>query len=427
MPKARAYGADSRLLVCREVTYGVVPTSGYRALDYRRATLSSEQPISEDQLLGRGRNAQGAYRGLITDDGQIDIPITARGVGVWLTGLFGDATTAQTKATGHIAFAGQPAANSTITLNGTTWTFVTGAPSGNQTQIGANVDATLTALASDLNASGDAQVSKCTYTANTTLDRLEIEFDTAGTGGNAFTLAASAASKGTVSYGTLTGGGYLHEWLSGGANIPSYTIEIGHPQLVAPAFFRHYGAMMDSVSIDMASDGTPASAQVRVIAQGEIAASSTIDAAPAQYPLQVFSTSRAYIQRGGVSLGGVTAGNFNFSNNLEAIRTIRADGLIDGADPTIATCNGDITVRFDNSTLEDVAATGGPIAMTYGMTTHTGWSLSFEIFAAVLSRPRRPIEGPGGVQATYTWVGQYDDTAGTMLRARLVNDVASYS
>lgn len=426
MAKARASGADFTMLVCRETTYGTAPTSGYRAMDVRRMTLSSEQPIGEDALLSRGRNAQGAYRGLITDDGQIDIPITVRGTGVWLTALFGDPTVTTVSATGYFAFSAQPAANSTITLNGTTWTFVSGTPSGNQTQIGVSVDATITALATNLNASADAQVAKCTYTANTTDDRLEISFDSPGLSGNSFTLAASTTSNATRSAATMLSGGYRHEWTSGGATIPSYTIEVGHPQLATPVFYRHVGTMLDSIAIDMASDGTPSSAQLQVVAQGETSATTTIDASPDQHTLEVFRKSCAYIQRSGTPIGGVTAGNLNFSNNLERIRTIRCDGLIDGADPTIATCGGDITVRFDNSTLEDVAATGGPIAMTYGMSTHTGWSLVFDIFSAVMSRPRRPIEGPGGVQATYAWVGQYDDTAATMLRVRLLNDVSSY-
>ena len=197
MPKVRAYGADATLLACRETSYGVAPLTGYRSLDFKSCDLSAEQPLGDDPLLGRGRNAQDPYRGLITDEGKIEIPLDLRGSGFWLTGLFGDPTTVQTKAAGQIAFAGQPAANSTIALNGVTWTFVSGTPSGNQTQIGANLDATLAALATDLNSSADAQISRCTYTANTADDRLEIAFDTAGTPGNSFTLAASATSNGT--------------------------------------------------------------------------------------------------------------------------------------------------------------------------------------------------------------------------------------
>ena len=41
-----------------------------------------------------------------------------------------------------------------------------------------------------------------------------------------------------------------------------------------------------------------------------------------------------------MQLAGVTAGNLTFSNTLERVRTIRPDGKIDAADPTIATCTG---------------------------------------------------------------------------------------
>ena len=162
-----------------QVSYGIAPPPPHRSLDFKTIDLSSEQPIADNPLLGRGRNAQDPYRGLISDEGAVEIPLDLRGTGFWLTGLFGDPTTTQTKAAGHVAFVGQPVANGGIVLNGVTWTFVGGTPSGSQTQIGASLDATLTALAADLNASADAQIAKCIYTANTDLDRLEVQFDTA--------------------------------------------------------------------------------------------------------------------------------------------------------------------------------------------------------------------------------------------------------
>ncbi|QLH40077.1 MAG: hypothetical protein HWD60_15620 [Defluviicoccus sp.] len=255
MPKVRAYGADATLLACRETSYGVTPLTGYRSLDFKSCHLSTEQPLGDDPLLGRGRNAQDPDRGLITDEGRVEVPLDLRGAGFWLTGLFGDPATVQTKSAGHIAFAGLPAANSTIALNGVTWTFVTGTPTGNQTQIGAIIEATLTALASDLSTSADAKISKCTYTVSTSDDGLEIEFDAADVPGNSFTLAASANSNGTVSAPTLTAGGYRHEWLSGGNDIPNFTVEIGHPQLITPVFFRHLSTVMESLAFEMGREG----------------------------------------------------------------------------------------------------------------------------------------------------------------------------
>jgi len=426
MPKLRAYGADATLKACRETSYGVAPLTGYRSLDFKSCDLSSEQPLGDDPLLGRGRNAQDPYRGLITDEGKIEIPLDLRGSGFWLTGLLGDPTTVQTKAAGQIAFAGQPAPNSTITLNGVTWTFVSGTPSGNQTQIGADIDATLAALASDLNASADAQISKCTYTASAADDRLEIEFDTAGTSGNSFTLAASANSNGTVSAPTLTGGGYRHEWLSGGNAIPSFTFEVGHPQLLTPVFFRHLGTVMESLAFDMGREG-PANGTVQLVAQGEEKAAATIDTTPDTFALKRFSQGRGFIRRGGVSLAGVTAGSLTFSNNLERVRVIRDDGKIEAAEPTTATCTGAMTVRFDGATLVAEAANGEPVVVEYGFSMAEGWSLTFELFRVFLPKPKYAISGPGGVEASFDWRAAYDETAGTMLRARLLNDVASYA
>ncbi len=426
MGKVRAYGADATLKACRETAYGVAPTSGYRSLDFKSTDLSSEQPLGDDPLLGRGRNAQDPYRGLITDEGKVEIPLDLRGSGFWLTGLFGDPAATQTKAAGQIAFTGQPAANGTITLNGITWTFVTGTPVGNQTQIGASIDATLTALVTDLNGSADAQISKCTYTANTTDDRLEIEFDAAGLTGNAFTLSASANSGATVSYGTLTGGGHMYEWLSGSDDIPSFTFEIGHPQLITRVFFRHLGTVMESLAFEMGREG-PANGTVQLVAQGEEKASATIDATPDTFALKRFSQGRGFIKRGSLPLAGVTGGSLTFSNNLERVRVIRDDGKIEAADPTIATCTGAMTVRFDGATLVDEATNGDPVAIEYGFTMAEGWSLTFELFRVFLPKPKYAVSGPGGVEASFDWRAAYDEANGTMLRARLLNDVASYA
>jgi hypothetical protein len=67
MAKVRAYGADATLKACREATYGTAPASGYTSLDFKSTDLSSEQPLGDDPLLGRGRNVQDPYRGLISD------------------------------------------------------------------------------------------------------------------------------------------------------------------------------------------------------------------------------------------------------------------------------------------------------------------------------------------------------------------------
>ena len=163
MPKVRAYGADATLLAGRETSYGVLPATGWRSLDFKSTDLSSSQPLGEDPLLGRGCNSQDPYRGLISDEGQLEIPLDLRGTGFWLTALFGDPATAAVAATGSIVFSAQPAANSTITINGVAWTFVSGTPTGNQIQIGGALGATLINAAAALNGSAASQVAAATY------------------------------------------------------------------------------------------------------------------------------------------------------------------------------------------------------------------------------------------------------------------------
>lgn len=106
-------------------------------------------------------------------------------------------------ATGSAAFSTQPTANDTLTIGGTAVTFVSGAPSGNQVQIGGTLALTLSALYSFLSASTDTNLVKFTYyLVGTTLYFAAVA---TGTAGNALTLAKSSTAI-TLSGATLSGG-----------------------------------------------------------------------------------------------------------------------------------------------------------------------------------------------------------------------------
>jgi len=424
MPKQRAYGADARLLAARETSYGVLPLTGWRSLDFKSTDLSSTQPLGDDPLLGRGRNAQDPYRGLVTDEGQLEIPLDLRGTGFWLTGLFGDPVTSAVAASGTISFGSQPASGSTLTLNGVVCTFVATTPGSQEIEIGGTVESTVANAAAALEASVDPQVAEASYAANGAT--LSITHATPGPAGNAFTLAASASSNGTVSGPTLTGGGHAHVWDSGADAIPSYTVEIGHPLLATPIFFRHLGTVLESLAFEMGQEG-PANARLQLVAQGEVTAPATVAAGPASFALRRFSQGRGFIRRGGQPLAGVTGGSLTFSNNLERVRAIREDGWLTSADPTTATAQGTLALRFDGSTLLAEAANGEPVALDYGFSLADGHSLRFELPRVFLPKPKYPISGPGGIEASFDWRAAFDETEGTMLRATLVNDTPSYT
>jgi len=107
-------------------------------------------------------------------------------------------------ATGTYTFVGNPADNSTIILNGVTWTFKTTVGSSAQTKIGANLAATINQLSADLNASTNASLTGASYSI-TTGTVLNILYKSFGTAGNSYTLAAGTYG-GAISGATLSGG-----------------------------------------------------------------------------------------------------------------------------------------------------------------------------------------------------------------------------
>ena len=190
---ARAYGSSATLLLKRETAYGQAAAGDYIRIPFNRCTLGSEQGLIDDPVLGQGRDPYAPLQDAIMDEGEIVVPVDPRYLGIWLTGLFGDPASSTVAASGYIDFAVNPSDQDTVTLGGTVWTFVTGAASGDETQIQATATQTIDRLVTDLNASADTNVSDATYSRPAGTQRLLVAHDTEGATGNAFALAASAA------------------------------------------------------------------------------------------------------------------------------------------------------------------------------------------------------------------------------------------
>jgi len=108
-------------------------------------------------------------------------------------------------AQGAVILSGQPSPADTFTFNGTVVTFVSGAPSGNQVQIGGSTANTLANLNAFLLASTDTQLVKFKYYIDSPNLKVWVQAATAGTSGNALTLAKSGTNL-AVSAATLAGG-----------------------------------------------------------------------------------------------------------------------------------------------------------------------------------------------------------------------------
>jgi hypothetical protein len=171
-----------------------------------------------------------------------------------------------------------------------------------------------------------------------------------------------------------------HEFASGGEDLPSYTLEVGMPKV--PAFFRHAGVKLNSIALEFTRLG-PAAATISAIAQGETRFSTAQGGTPTSLTFSRVSQFQGSIKRA----GNLTGGSVTYSNNLEKIETIRDDGLIEGADPTIAALIGRIDVRFADTTLIDLAAGGTPVDLEFAYTLSAQSKL-------VLTRTRSTCRSP---------------------------------
>ena len=192
-----------------------------------------------------------------------------------------------------------------------------------------------------------------------------------------------------------------------------------------PRFAMYSGCVLDQLSWQMQRSGL-LTATARLVAQGETVATTTAAGTPAEPALKRFGHFNGSITRNGAALGNVVSAEITYANNLDRIETIRSDGRIDGADPSIAALTGRVEVRFADQVLVNQAIAGDPCELEFGYALPSGESFTFTVHAVYLPRPRIEIAGPQGVQATFDWQAARDPGVGRMCTATLVNDVEEY-
>ena len=222
---------------------------------------------------------------------------------------------------------------------------------------------------------------------------------------------------------TTGDGPFTHEFRSGSWSLPSMAIETGMPEV--PRFAMYTGVMLNQLSWTLQRSGL-LTATMGLIAQGETVSVSSQAGTVADLDLVRFGHFNGAVARNGAALGNVVSAQVTYSNNLDRIETIRADGMIDGADPTIAALTGQTEVRFADSTLVQQAIDGAPCELQFAYALPSGQSLTLTAHAVYLPRPRIEISGPAGVQATFDWQAARDPTTGRMATVTLINDIEGY-
>lgn len=413
----RAYGSNSSLLFGWESAYGVPDYTTAYKMPFTANNLGSEQGLIESPILGFGRDPADPFMDVINVDGDLGVPVDPRYLGFWLTALYGKPTTTPQAAIGRITFNTLPVAGNTITINGTVFTFHESASAGTNIEIKGTPALTVAEIVTVLNGSADTDVDDATYAQVEGQAILTITHDTTGPAGNAFTLAASHAA---VSAATLQGGCYAHEFKSGASDIPSFWAEGGMPEV--PAFFEHRGVKLNSMALNFARSG-PAIATLNAIAQSEAPFNVTRDPDPEELDLDVISQFKGALRSGGEFVGNVTTAGITYTNNLERIETLRDDGFIDGADPTVAALTGSFDMRFADTDFIDYASTGTPLDLEFSYRLTPGLSLAIAAHRVRIPKPKIGVSGPGGIPASFNFQSARDPSEGVMVTTTLCNDM----
>ena len=235
-----------------------------------------------------------------------------------------------------------------------------------------------------------------------------------------FGLWLKAAFGGPTTTGTTP---KTHTFQSGNWSLPSMAIETGMPEV--PRYAMYTGCVCDQLSWQMSRSGL-LTATARLVAQGETAAVATAAGTTTALGLQRFGHFNGSITRNGTPLGNIISAEVTYSNGLDRIETIRADGKIEGADPGMASLTGRMEVRFADTALITQALDGTPCELVFAYSLGASASFTFTAHAVYLPRPRIEIPGPQGIQATFDWQAAKAASPARLCTALLVNTVASY-
>jgi hypothetical protein len=216
----------------------------------------------------------------------------------------------------------------------------------------------------------------------------------------------------------------VHTFNSGAATLPSQSIEVQMPSI--PSFQMFSGVMVNELSFTMARSGL-LTGTVRVMGQGSSRAAATAAGTLATpYAIQRFGHFQGSIKRNGADLASIVSADVTYSNGLDPVATIRADGKIDGLDLGMASLRGRITARFTDLTLIDQATAGTPCELIFGheISASAKWTLTAH--AVYLPLPRTPVTGPNGIEVTFDWQAAKGTSPARMCTAVLTNTVATY-
>lgn len=219
---------------------------------------------------------------------------------------------------------------------------------------------------------------------------------------------------------------YTHVFKSGAAASGQNFFSVEHQFPSIPIYPMFKSVMMDGFTIEWSPSGL-AQATFTGFAISETRNGSTNAGTLTAPTPALMSQFLGTVKRGGSALTNCVGATLNFSNNLDVVRSVagaNGAGNIDGADPSIVACRGQLRMRYADETLITAAIAQTSATIELAFTKSANESVVFLINNATLSRPKTGIPGPGGIELQVDFAGY--GTATEMLTATLKNQTATY-
>jgi hypothetical protein len=247
------------------------------------------------------------------------------------------------------------------------------------------------------------------------------------------TLPVDVAGLGywlTLLLGTPTTTGasapYTHVWTSGAAALPSASIEMGWPGV--PRFDMHYGVKAGTFALDARRGrGQNLSCTVGLMGKGMAPATSTQSGTPTEHAYERFEHGHCAIQRDASALAGILSCGVNFTNNLEPLEAITADGEVPSITEGMTGATGTLVQRFANTTLLTQAAGGGSCALKIEYTIAAAKKLTIDLPRVFLGQPKILTNTQSGIDVSYPWMAAQQADGDPMMTVTLINAIASYN
>jgi hypothetical protein len=250
--------------------------------------------------------------------------------------------------------------------------------------------------------------------------RLEVPVDLVNIGHWLRLLFGAPTTSGSVNF--------THVFASGGAALPSISLQHGNSQISANPFMRLLGLRANTMELGFRFGEALQTMSLGLIGMNASRAASSASGTPTTAAFTPFIGAVGTVTRAGSPLARITGGTLRFSNGLEVLREAnRASAAITEAAPGVTEVSGSIDVRMDTDTILADSEGTAPVKLAFGYSIGGTQSLTFLVEAAYLERTMPGVRGRAGVQSSFAFRGAFDAVATRALTVTLLNQQATYT